>query len=391
MKLVTLPFHDWRKFQAEGFRTRDAHILQEFDRDPWIESVLVIDRPVSRAERLLRRTGAFVGGRVVGTTMLGGRTARLTAVGERTTVLDIADPTLIGPVTKRRGWWFDVFAEPATIDCIRWAIESCDAGGAPWIAWHPAIVGAVQALNPARFVFDSLDNWLIHPVLSEEANRATAAYAELLPRAQATFVSGPASARALAEWAPDAHILANGVDPSLFVGPFERPGDFPPSPVVGYVGKLARRIDDELVAETAARLPEVSFTFLGPTLERLALRSMARQPNVALMGDRPYVLVPNYLSAFDVAWIPHRVGAGETGGDPIKLYEYWAAGKQVVTTLIDGMAANLEQVHTVRTSAEAANVIRGLLDGTVPPKPTHIPPDRTWAAIAARLLDAASR
>jgi len=389
MRLVALPFHDWRKFQAEGFRTRDGHLLLEFDRDPHIESVLVVDRPVSQVERVVRRTGAFVDGTVVDSTTLHGRRARLTRVGERTTVLDIADPSWIGPVVNRRGWWFDVFAEPATIECIHWAIESDGAGDASWIAWHPAMAGAARALMPKRLVFDSLDNWLIHPTLARESDRAAAAYAQLLPRASATFVSGPASARALAAWAPDAQVVANGVDPSMFTGPFDRPDDFPPSPVVGYAGKLAGRIDAELVAATASQLPQVTFAFLGPTLASGAIKPMLDSPNVVILGDRRYDRLPAYLRSFDVAWIPHRVGVGETGGDPIKLYEYWAAGRQVVTTAIDGMEANSSQVHLVHSAAEAAEVVRGLLDGTLPSKPTSIPPDRTWRAIAFRILEAA--
>ena len=389
MKLVALPFHDWRKFQAEGFRTRDAHLLQEFERNRRIEAVLVINRPVSRAERLSRRTEAFVSGRVVSSFERHGRRARLTQVGKRTTVLDIADPSWIGPALKRRGWWFDVFAEPATIECIRWAIETNHAQDAPWIAWHPAIAGAVRSLKPRRLVFDLLDNWLIHPVLARESHRARAAYAELLPSASATFVSGPASARVLATWAPDAQILANGVDPSTFLGPFDRPDDLPPSPVVGYAGKLARRIDAELVAATAMQLPDVTFAFLGPTLESSPLRPMLHQRNVLLLGDRPYDALPAYVAWFDVAWIPHKVGAGESGGDPIKLYEYWAAGRQVVSTPIDGMEANAKQAHIVRTADESAAVIRGLLSGAVPPKPTTVPRERTWQAIASRLIEAA--
>jgi hypothetical protein len=54
------------------------------------------------------------------------------------------------------------------------------------------------------------------------------------------------------------------------------------------------------------------------------------------------------------------------------------------------MDANVEQVHIVRTAKEASEVIRGLLAGTRAPKPTTVPPDRTWRAIASRLLEAAA-
>ena len=83
--------------------------------------------------------------------------------------------------------------------------------------------------------------------------------------------------------------------------------------------------------------------------------------NVVLLGDRRVEDVPAYLAAFDVAWIPHRVGEGETGGDLMKKYEYWAAGRQVVTTAVADLDAWARQLHIVRSASEAAAAIRGLL------------------------------
>ena len=38
-RILAFPFHDWRKLQAEGFRTRDAHLLQAFVRRDDVEPV----------------------------------------------------------------------------------------------------------------------------------------------------------------------------------------------------------------------------------------------------------------------------------------------------------------------------------------------------------------
>ena len=40
------------------------------------------------------------------------------------------------------------------------------------IAWTPAVVGAIEHLAPHRFVYDSLDNWVTHPILRRHADRA---------------------------------------------------------------------------------------------------------------------------------------------------------------------------------------------------------------------------
>jgi glycosyltransferase involved in cell wall biosynthesis len=136
----------------------------------------------------------------------------------------------------------------------------------------------------------------------------------------------------------------------------------------------------------ARELPDVHFAFVGPVLDAGAIRAMRKRPNVQILGDRPYADVPAYMRSFDVAWIPHRVGEGETGGDPIKLYEYWAAGRQVVSTRIDGSEAWSAQVHLVDDADQAAATIRGLLAGGTPRLSTSIPAGRTWDEIAAAIL-----
>ena len=55
MQIVTIPFHDWRKCLREGFRTRDGHFMEHLIRHPKVEKVLIINRPVTHAEMLVKR------------------------------------------------------------------------------------------------------------------------------------------------------------------------------------------------------------------------------------------------------------------------------------------------------------------------------------------------
>ena len=384
-RILTFPFHDWRKLHVEGFRTRDAHILEAFARRSDVERILVVDRPSSLAERVLRRTAVRATGSVDREWESGAAQASLTEVSSRTFVLDIATRDFVHPVRRRRGWWFDVFASADVRAAIDEAVAQVLGAPSDTIAWVPTVAPVLFG-RAGRVAFDSLDNWLIHPTLRRHASEAEAAYASILPRADQVFASGPASARALARWRPDITLLPNGVDAEVFAGPVERPGDLPAGPIVGYAGKLAERIDDGLVVAVAAGLPDVQFVFVGPVMDGGAIRAMRKQPNVQILGDRSYSEIPAYLRSFDVAWIPHRVGQGETGGDPIKLYEYWAADRQVVSTRIDGSEAWSTQVHLVDDAGQAAATIRGLLVGETAPLPTAIPAGRTWDEIAEAIL-----
>jgi teichuronic acid biosynthesis glycosyltransferase TuaH len=391
IRIVAFPMHDWRKASVEGFRTRDAHLLQAFERSAAVERILVVDRPVSLAERLIRRQPRVVRGREVAVRRSRSTRGVVTEVADKTTVLDIAVPDVLRPAVDARRWWFDVFARADVASLIDWAASEVVGPDRRVVAWLPTVAPVVLGLRPSRLVYDSLDNWLIHPVFRRQAVQARQAYGQLLSIADAVFVSAPASAAALAEWRSDVTVLPNGVDPGLFHRMPARPDDLPVGPVVGYVGKLAKRIDTELILSVANALRNVSFVFVGPTLDRRAVEPLHHAANVVLLGDRAYELMPAYIKHFDVAWIPHRVGEGETGGDPIKLYEYWAADRQVVSTPIDGMTAWRDQLHLVANPAQAIAAIGGLLAGTMAHKTTTVPPDRTWDAIAGVLVRALAR
>jgi len=181
-------------------------------------------------------------------------------------------------------------------------------------------------------------------------------------------------------------VIPNGVDPQRFAGDERRPDDLPGGLVVGYAGKLADRIDVEFCLEVVEGVGDASFVFVGPIMDP-GVRRLARRTNVRLLGDRSPDRLPAYVRHFDVAWIPHHVGEGETGGDPIKLYEYWAAGRQVVSTAIDGSDAWRKQAWIVADAPEAITVLRGLLSGELAPKPVAVATERTWASISARLVD----
>lgn len=52
VNVVIVPFHDYKKWNEEGFRTRDAHVCEHFSENSEIEKILVINRPTSLAEVL---------------------------------------------------------------------------------------------------------------------------------------------------------------------------------------------------------------------------------------------------------------------------------------------------------------------------------------------------
>ena len=83
-------------------------------------------------------------------------------------------------------------------------------------------------------------------------------------------------------------------------------------------------------------------------------------PNVTWLGDVPYPQVPGLMSCADVAVIPHRVGSGEVGGDPLKVYEYAAVGARIATTPITGSERFARFAEVVAAGDEFVRGVVGL-------------------------------
>src|SRR3546814_2393054 len=58
---------------------------------------------------------------------------------------------------------------------------------------------------------------------------------------------------------------------------------------------------------------------------------LADEPNVTMEGEVPYDRLPFYLHAFDLALLPFRIIPLTLATNPVKAYEYLAAGKPVVS------------------------------------------------------------
>ena len=102
-----------------------------------------------------------------------------------------------------------------------------------------------------------------------------------------------------------------------------------PRPRVGYVGGLDRHtFDPELLVDVARRLPDVGFLLVGPST---LPEGWCPLPNVTQLGQRPYEQVAGYMAACDVLIMPWNRSPWIEACNPIKLKEYLAVGRPVVS------------------------------------------------------------
>lgn len=183
------------------------------------------------------------------------------------------------------------------------------------------------------------------------------------------------------------HLLPNGVDIATFAKPQPEPLDLDAiaRPRILYVGAVDEWFDWDAVSFAARERPNYAFLIVGP----IALPSSSAVPdNVFLLGPRPYEQIPSYMQAATVGIIPFATPGLEKevrSINPIKLYEYLAAGLPVVSS-VKPPQIETEALTFYRTHEEF--VIR--LDQAIGAAETvrvAAPPHSDWRHVVREMLD----
>jgi glycosyltransferase involved in cell wall biosynthesis len=387
--LVVLPFNDYKKGQQQGFRDRDNHLLELLaSQSHLFQSVLIIDRPTALLEHWVRRTPWHV----VGTaTEARGKRWRLSRLGANTYVLDYLDHAVLTQAVLRRSWWNTAYKAHRYHDAVGAAIKHLGLRDYSVLLHHPFGMEVVTRLHYRSLVFDAIDNFLKIPHFAPLSSAMRTQYEEIGARADAIIAVSEPAGRNLFGHSRQCTVLPNAVDPDFWLQCGtehtlltlrQKRGI-----AIGYVGTISERIDIALVAQTAARMPDADFHLIGPIVNERLLRPLRRFPNVQIAGNVHYSFLPSILRDLDVCMVPHNVGRFENDGDAIKLYEYIAAGRPVVTTAILGTERFAPYVSVVSSEDEFVAAVRRLqADGYETRYPPELLAPHTWEGRFASLV-----
>jgi glycosyltransferase involved in cell wall biosynthesis len=205
-------------------------------------------------------------------------------------------------------------------------------------------------------VYYCTDDFAAHPGVDAQA--IAQCDEDLTRRCNHVFVVPPALLAPKQALNTSVSFAPHGVDVELFAQA-QLPGTAVPpvaaaiatkGPVVGYFGLLAAWTDLELIEWLARQRPQWQFLLVGQA--RCDVSLLRACPNVHLVGPQPYETLPHWAKAFDVAIIPYRDNQQVRNANPLKLREYLATGKPVVSVPapeVERFAGLLE----VATSREA--------------------------------------
>ncbi len=216
------------------------------------------------------------------------------------------------------------------------------------VTWFvlPHLAGIVGQLGDRLSVYYCIDDYASLPDVDAAAVRQMDE--ELTRRADLVFVASETLLETKRRLNPETHVSPHGVDFAHFARAQDPalpvPDDIAalPRPVVGFFGLIERWIDLGLVHWLAEQRPHWTFLMIG----RVAVpdAEVPRRPNLVYLGRRPYESLPAYGKAFSAALIPYHLTPQVLHANPIKLREYLAMGKPIVsvsTPEIDKFSAHV--------------------------------------------------
>ena len=162
---------------------------------------------------------------------------------------------------------------------------------------------------------------------------------------------------------------SNGVDPEhfrnikedfVFSDMFQKVLDRG-NKIVGYYGAMAKWLDYDLLKYVAAQLPDVDFVLIGKKYDdSFDASGIDTVPNIHFIGPVAYQDLPQYAAKFDICSIPFVVNSITNATSPLKLFEYMALRKPVLTTAMQE-SSKYEAVNIAHDPQEFADQIRLLL------------------------------
>lgn len=128
-------------------------------------------------------------------------------------------------------------------------------------------------------------------------------------------------------------------------------------PVIGYFGAISNWFDWECLEYLIESYPDYQFILIGRIDSCERINNLKDRKNIHLLGEKPYTVLPAYLDLFDVCLIPFKIIPLTLATNPVKMFEYLAQGKAVVSTELPEVLKYSEVVYTAKDKFEFAKKI----------------------------------
>lgn len=231
-------------------------------------------------------------------------------------------------------------------------------------SYYPLEIGYLSRLSADLKVFDAVDDWSLHASYQKQALALKRNYKKIDASADLIFTVTE-ELKSLFSNKEKVFCLPNAADLKHYQKEFtvlnRDIGDLP-HPIIGYLGTIQDRLDLDLIDFLAKKNPASSIVLVGPVWHESIKEKLAINANVRFLGKKSYDEAPMYISQFDVAIVPHKTDAFSKTTNPMKIFDYLACGKPVVSTLSADLSIFGNLIYAANDYEEFNKMISRCLD-----------------------------
>ncbi len=340
-------YSEWRK----GIANRNVHIFNKLLEQPEVKRIVAVDFLPFTFRRAIRNYWQNIIKGEKGEVVFRDFTTRVVKIPN-----DQAELYIFSTVAS-------IFSGQKVVKKINKVLEKISQTGLKRIIWScfPMFVdyfpvkgeyiSGEDGIKTDLTVFDAIDNWIEHPSFEKQKKVLEENYRIIIQKSDLIFTVSENLLSFFKDLGreQDIYWVANGVDTSHFIEKATvKPKDLEKisRPIIGYVGIIQQRLDIDLLEYLAEKNPEKSFVLIGPLWpiyfrrirkSAVEIQRLRKYKNIYLLGRRTYNQTPDYIRNFDLAISPHRLDNFVKYTNSLKVLEYLACGKPVVTTPPSGV------------------------------------------------------
>ncbi len=228
----------------------------------------------------------------------------------------------------------------------------------------PSSVDLIPWLHPSLVFYDCVDyhagfSGMINPDVVNEMER------DLVFASKTVFATAGTLWTRMRQYHRDVRLVPNAAELEHFAkainAPLHKLLSSIPEPRIGFIGGIASWVHIEMLADIAKARPNVQLVMIGPV--ETDVSPLTKLPNVHLLGRQPYNELPQFLHGFDATLYAFIDNELTKGVNPIKVYEYIAAGKEVIATPTTELQKFADIVWLTEDAAKAAEALDKILSG----------------------------
>lgn len=253
--------------------------------------------------------------------------------------------------------------------------------GAVLVLTCPHQVDYIGMMQEACSLYFCMDNYALWPGMN--VRQIARMERQMLERVDGVIGVSAELVKSAAEHGKPSRVISQGVDLDHFTLPAR--GKQKAKAEIVYFGLIDSRVDLDLLLKVSRAFPEAVIRLIGPQISEE--HRLQQAENIRIEPAVPYASLPAAVSNADVFILPFAVNPLTRSCTPLKLKEYLATGRPVVSTANPAVAEWQEHVRMASSHEEfIAHLQLALQEKTASGALRQQLQNETWDAKAAQFL-----